>query len=56
MNLAERLGFLAERLEAIAADIERAARAQDVARVRELLDELERVRVELAATLPPPQP
>jgi hypothetical protein len=49
-------GFLAERLEAIAGDIERAARAQDPVRVADLLDELERVRVEIANTLPEVEP
>jgi hypothetical protein len=53
MNLPERLAFLAERLEAIAEEIGRAAKAQDTDRVRDLLDELERVRVELQATMPP---
>jgi hypothetical protein len=53
MILPERLAFLAEGLEAIARDIEWAGRAQEAPRVRELLDELERVRVEIAATPPP---
>ena len=53
MNLPERLAFLAERLEAIAGEIERAAKIQAAGRVRELLNELERVQVELQATIPP---
>jgi hypothetical protein len=52
MNVPERLGFLAERLDA-ARDIERAGRAQDAARVAELIDEIERIRVEIVATVPP---